>query len=201
MVSRLFDSVLGMSLLASALLAAAPASAGLSYSGIFTAPAPCGAPCSEPIPGPGSGGDGSGSYYRDDHEASQTFSATGLTEVSSLQLTLRLADPDHSSNQLIEPLTFSFQLNGTTVGSTLYQPLGGHDEYDPRHLDFDFAPLFNAAGDWTLRMWVSKAGTSATPGNIRLSSNNPFEISIPEPSGLALVALGLVAAGLFYRRR
>ncbi|HCV12086.1 MAG TPA: hypothetical protein DGC76_00005, partial [Candidatus Accumulibacter sp.] len=38
-------------------------------------------------------------------------------------------------------------------------------------------------------------------GSIMLSTNTPFEISIPEPNGLALVALGLVGAGLFCTRR
>jgi len=183
-----------MSLLASALLAAAPVSAGPSYSGIFEEP--------------GSGGN-SGSYYLVGQEASQSFLATGLTEVNSLQLTLRLADPDFSSNQLAQPLTFSFQLIGTTigttvtVGTTVYGPFSaGKTEWEPRDLDFDFAPLFDARGDWTLRIVVSQAGDPCcAPGNIRLSSNNPFEISIPEPNGLALVALGLVGAGLFCRRR
>ncbi len=183
MVSKWWHSTCSISLLASALLSAAPASAGLSYSGLFTAP--------------GSGGD-NGSYYLVGQAASQSFSVPWLTEVSSLQLTLNLMPPSPwFSNNLNEALEFSFALNGTTVGSTWYQP----NQWLPRDLDFAFATLFNAAGDWTLRMEVSQTGTSANPGNIRLSSNNPFAISIPEPNGLALVALGLVGAGLFYRRR
>lgn len=188
MVSKWWHSTCSISLLASALLSAPPASAGLSYSGLFTAP--------------GSGGD-NGSYYLVGQAASQSFSVPWLTEVSSLQLTLNLMPPSPwFSNNLNEPLEFSFELNGTTVGSTRYLAKNMPGQWQARDLDFDFAPLFDAGGDWTLRMVVSQAGNPCcAPGNIMLSANNPFAISIPEPNGLALVALGLVGAGLFYRRR
>lgn len=188
MVSKRFGSVLRMSLLASALALAAPVSAGLSYSGVFTAP--------------GSGGL-NGSYYAIGQEARQSFAVPWMTEVNSLQLTVNLMPPSPwYSNNLREPLEFSFELNGTTLGSTRYLPNNVPGQWQPRDLDFDFAPLFNAAGNWTLRMVVSDAATPCIAcGSIMLSSNNPFEISIPEPSGLALVALGLVGVGLLYRRR
>jgi hypothetical protein len=190
MVNKRFGIVLRMSLLAAALLPAASASAGLSYSDVFTAP--------------GSGGY-QGSYSAIGEEVLQSFTVPWLREVNSLQLTLNVKDSHWSSNRLNAPLEFSFELNGTPVGSTLYLPnipATVPFQWEPRHLDFDFAPLFDAAGRWELRMLVSQAQTPCNGcGSITLSSNNPFEISIPEPSGLALIALGLVGVGLFYRRR
>jgi len=184
MSSNRFSNVLSFSLLAAAVSLAAPAVAGLSYSGVFTAPATGGL---------------NGSYFSMGQDASESFTATGMTEVSSLQLTLNLLPPaPWYSNNLKEPLQFSFQLNGVNVGSTRYLP----GQWQPRDLDFDFATLFDAAGHWTLRMAVSDAANPCNAcGSIMLSSNNPFEISIPEPNGLALVALGLVGAGLFCTRR
>ena len=147
MASKRFGKVLRMSVLAAALLSAAPVSAELSYSSVFTAP----------LTG---GYRGSGTYFAIGDQASQSFAAPWLTEVNSLELTLNLLGPrPWDSNNLKKELEFSFELNGVNVGTTRYWPNSVPGQWEARNLDFDFATLFNAAGNWTLRMVVSDAAT------------------------------------------
>ena len=146
-----------------------------------------------------------GIYFEQDRageqiqQASQTFSGTGLATVSRLQLTLNLGDPAWQSNWRTAPLEFGFFLNGTSIGSTTYLPL----DYSPHVLDFNFATLSNTAGDWTLKMAVSQPeyDTCRGCGAVRLSSDNPLLLAIPEPSALALLGLGLALAGYGLSRR
>lgn len=179
-------------LLMSSLCGTLPATASLSYTGNFSQA--------------GLGGVNQlGIYFEQDQageqiqQASQTFSGTGLTTVNSLQLTLNLGDPAWQSNWRSAPLEFGFFLNGTSIGNTTYLPL----DYSPHVLDFSFATLSNATGDWTLKMAVSQPAydTCRGCGAVRLSSDNPLVLAIPEPSALALLGLGLALAGYGLSRR
>ena len=145
----------------------------------------------------GTGGN-SGFYYFLGHEASQTFAGTGLSSASGLELSLFGID---GGNYASQPLTLSFELNGTAIGSTTYNPGQSAD----RVLNFSFADIASVSTDFTLRAFVSGPVCSGC-GAVQFGSQNPFTLTsgnnaVPEPASWAMMIGGFALAGGAMRRR
>ena len=140
------------------------------------------------------GGNGNGFYYFDEHQASQTFSGTGLFNVNQLQLSLDLI-----WNSLTEDIGFTFYLNDFEIGTTGYSP---SDSLGSTTLDFSFAPQADIAGDWTLLMDVTSPVCQGC-GAVRFGSIAPMTLTsaVPEPSVMALMFGGLGVVGFSALRR
>lgn len=138
-----------------------------------------------------------GYYYFVGHDASQTFSLTGLTSVTGLDLQLN-AGPD--GNYVTEPLTLTFLINGSAVGTTTYNP------GDPagRLLSFVFSPILD--GTQTYELTASVTGPVCVGcGAVNFSTDSPFTLfgaaAVPEPSTWAMMLFGFGMVGFSVRRQ
>lgn len=158
---------------------ATPARANVIYNANFSAPA--------------TGGSSFHYYFFVGHSASQTF-ASGLSSVDHLDLTL---NPTHASNT--QPLGFTFYLNGFDIGQTTFAP----GDFSPDILDFDFASVTDALGNYTLLMSVT-APVCGGCGSVAFSTQNALSLSqsssVPEPMTLALLGAGLLGIGVSRKR-
>ena len=136
-------------------------------------------------------------FYHTTGFVQQTFSGTGLPDVSSLVIDVPFTSAD------TQPLGFGFSVNGQTVGSVLL-PAGSYTS--TINENFSFAPIVGL-GTYTLKIFVDQA---LIDGNGYVAFNTDFPGSftlsnsaspVPLPATLPLFASGLVGLGWLGRRR
>lgn len=136
-------------------------------------------------------------FYFDTGFVQQTFSGTGLNDVSSLAVDIPFTSSD------VEPLGFGFSVNGQTVGSVVL-PAG--DYSSTINENFSFASIVGL-GTYTLRIFVNQPLDNLA-GNVTFNTDFPgsFTLSdsvsaVPLPAALPLFASGLAGLGWLARRR
>ena len=140
-------------------------------------------------------------YYFDGSTASQTYVASGLDEARSVNLGM-----NYQRHTLLEPITFTFSLNGTDIGEWTVSALVATEV---ANLTFDFAAIgANPGQSFTLALRVTD-GVCSGCGSVGFDSSAPSSLTlsdvgaavVPEPASWALMILGFGAAGSVLRRR
>ena len=140
--------------------------------------------------------DGGGYYFFIGDQASQNFSGTGLSSVSSFGITLSAG---LLNNYAIEPLELTFSINGIDVGATTFNP----GEMLPRALSFSFAPIAGLGTDYLLSAYVTQPVCDGC-GAVQIGTDNPFTLNgaggvVPEPAAWSLLILGFGFIGAAMR--
>ena len=138
-------------------------------------------------------------YFFIGHNASQTYTATGLTTVDAVDLTVTpVAGCCGSFNYASQPIGFTFYLNGFAIGTSTWNP----GDSSAHVLNFLFASQLSGTTDWTLLMAVTQPVCSGC-GAIVFGTDNPLQLTgtaVPEPAALVLLGTGLMALAVRMRR-
>jgi hypothetical protein len=100
------------------------------------------------------------------------------------------------------PLQWDVKINSTTVGN--FQIDAGFT--GNRHLDFDFAPIVNIGGQYTVSYVVTNEIPSGWGSHtLAYAGEWPHSVellnTVPLPAGVLLAGLGLSVAGILHRRK
>ena len=141
---------------------------------------------------------GQGYYFFIGDTASQSYVGTGLSSVIGLDLNLNSGE---NGNNVSQPLTLTFQVNGVNIGTTTYNP----GDAVGRNLSFGFGSIVSGTTNYTLTALVSGPVCSGC-GALQFGSENPFTLrglqgAVPEPSTWAMMLMGFGAIGYGVRRQ
>jgi PEP-CTERM motif len=138
-----------------------------------------------------------GFFFRPGDSVSQTYTGTGDPSVVELRLDVNIDQNFLNSGGFVN---IDVLVNGVTVGSFTHSDTDGTGVTP---LDFTFAPIVGN-GTYTLMLNETNLVPSGL-GSIAIAKNSEFTLlagrSVPEPSSLALLGLGVAAVIAQHRRR